>query len=162
MKYFKTFYKRIFLLLLLYSSSRVLFYFFNSEYFSENIILSILEGIRFDISSLFYINIPLLILLLFSTTFIFASMAMIMLGFAFSAWMISVPVLLQTASSENMRGRVMSLYFMTVLTYQLGWLIGGAAIQLWGIQTTLFLGIAGGVIIAAPTIILTPELRRAK
>ena len=108
---------------------------------------------------LFYSSVALFAI---STTFIFASMAMIMLGFAFSAWMISVPVLLQTASSENMRGRVMSLYFMTVLTYQLGWLIGGAAIQLWGIQTTLFLGIAGGVIIAAPTIILTPELRRAK
>ena len=87
---------------------------------------------------------------------------MVMHGLAVSAWMISVPVLLQTASSKNMRGRVMSLYFMTVLTYQLGWLIGGAAIQLWGIQTTLFLGIAGGVIIVAPTIILSPELRRAK
>jgi phosphoglycerol transferase MdoB-like AlkP superfamily enzyme len=65
MKLFKTFWKRIFFLLLIYSSSRILFYFFNSSSFSENIILSILEGIRFDISALFYINIPLLILLLF-------------------------------------------------------------------------------------------------
>ena len=67
MKYFKTFYKRIFLLLLLYSSSRILFYIYNSSYFSENIVLSILEGVRFDISALFYINLPLLVLLLFPT-----------------------------------------------------------------------------------------------
>jgi phosphoglycerol transferase MdoB-like AlkP superfamily enzyme len=46
-----------------------LFYFFNSDYFSNNILLSILEGIRFDISALFYINLPLLILLIFPTNF---------------------------------------------------------------------------------------------
>lgn len=65
MIYLKTFYKRILFLLLIYSSSRVLFYIFNNEYFSSNILGSIVEGIRFDISALFYINIPLLILLLF-------------------------------------------------------------------------------------------------
>ena len=65
MIFLKTFWKRIFLLLLIYSSSRILFYLLNSSSFSENIFLSILEGIRFDISALFYINIPLLILLLF-------------------------------------------------------------------------------------------------
>ena len=64
MIFLKTFWKRIFFLLLIYSSSRILFYLFNSSSFSENIFLSILEGIRFDISALFYINIPLLILLL--------------------------------------------------------------------------------------------------
>lgn len=64
MKYFKCFYLRIFYLLIIYSSSRVLFYLFNSEYFSDNILLSLIEGIRFDISALFYINaIPLLLLL---------------------------------------------------------------------------------------------------
>ena len=65
MKYFNTFWKRISLLLLLYSSSRILFYFFNSSSYSENVFLSILEGIRFDISALLYINIPLFIFLLF-------------------------------------------------------------------------------------------------
>ena len=67
MQYFKTFYKRIFLLLLIYSSSRIIFYFLNDEYFSSNILASLFEGIRFDISALFYINIPILILLLFPT-----------------------------------------------------------------------------------------------
>ena len=57
---------------------------------------------------------------------ILSGLAMILMGLAFASWMISVPVLLQTTASEEMRGRVMSLYFMTVLTHQLGWLIGGA------------------------------------
>ena len=69
MKYFYTFYKRIFFLILIYFSSRILFYLYNSTYFSSCIFLSIFEGIRFDISALFYINIPLLILLLFPTNF---------------------------------------------------------------------------------------------
>ncbi len=88
--------------------------------------------------------------------------SMVTLGMAFSAWMISVPVLLQVTASEEMRGRVMSLYFMTVLTYQLGWLVGGAGIEAWGIQTTLFLGIAGGLLLSGTAIIMTPALRKAR
>lgn len=91
-----------------------------------------------------------------------SGLAMVLLGVAFSAWMISVPVLLQTTASEEMRGRIMSLYFMVVLTHQLGWLIGGIAIEAWGIQTTLFLGIAGGVLISGTAIVMTPALRKAR
>lgn len=91
-----------------------------------------------------------------------SGVAMVMMGLAFSAWMISVPVLLQTTASEAMRGRVMSLYFMTVLTHQLGWLIGGAGIEAFGIQTTLFIGIAGGFIVAAVALITTPALLKAR
>ena len=91
-----------------------------------------------------------------------SGLAMVLLGLAFSAWMISVPVLLQTASSEKMRGRVMSLYFMVVLTHQLGWVVGGIGIETWGIQTTMFIGVVGGLIVAGSAIIMTPELRNAR
>jgi MFS family permease len=91
-----------------------------------------------------------------------SGLSMVLMGLAFAAWMISVPVLLQTTASEEMRGRVMSLYFMTVLTHQLGWLVGGAAIEAWGIQTTLFIGIAGSLTISSIALISTPELRRAR
>ncbi len=64
MRYFYTFLKRLFFLIIIYFSSRLFFYFFNSNYFSKNILLSLFEGIRFDISALLYINIPLIILLL--------------------------------------------------------------------------------------------------
>jgi hypothetical protein len=76
--------------------------------------------------------------------------------------MISVPVLLQTTASENMRGRIMSLYFMVVLTHQLGWLIGGIGIEAFGIQTTLFIGIAGSLTVSAIALISTPALRNAR
>ena len=92
---------------------------------------------------------------------VISGLAMVLLGLAFSAWMISVPVLLQTTASEKMRGRVMSLYFMTVLTHQLGWVIGGAGIEAWGIETTMFIGVIGGLIVAGSAIIMTPELRNA-
>jgi hypothetical protein len=60
-----------------------------------------------------------------------------------------------------MRGRVMSLYFMVVLTHQLGWILGGVGIETIGITPTLFVGIAGGLIIAGSAIILTPAVRKA-
>jgi MFS family permease len=88
--------------------------------------------------------------------------SMVLLGVSFAAWMISVPVLLQTTASESMRGRVMSLYFMVVLTHQLGWLIGGAGIEAFGIQTTLFIGIAGGITVAGSALVLTPALRNVR
>ena len=90
-----------------------------------------------------------------------AGISMVFLGLAFSCWMISVPVLLQTTASEEMRGRVMSLYFMVVLTHQLGWILGGVGIETIGITPTLFVGIAGGLIIAGSAIILTPAVRKA-
>ena len=93
---------------------------------------------------------------------ILSGLAMILMGLAFASWMISVPVLLQTTASEEMRGRVMSLYFMTVLTHQLGWLIGGAGIEAFGIQTTLFIGIAGSLTVSAIALISTPGLRRVR
>ncbi len=92
---------------------------------------------------------------------VISGLSMVLLGLAFSAWMISVPVLLQTTASEKMRGRVMSLYFMVVLTHQLGWVIGGAGIEAWGIETTMFIGVIGGLIVAGSAIIMTPELRNA-
>jgi MFS family permease len=91
-----------------------------------------------------------------------SGVAMTLQGLAFASWMISVPVLLQTTASEEMRGRVMSLYFMTVLTHQLGWLIGGIGIEAFGIQTTLFIGITGSLIVSGTAILMTPALRKAR
>mgnify|MGYP003386598786 FL=1 len=93
---------------------------------------------------------------------VMSGVAMTLQGLAFASWMISVPVLLQTTASEDMRGRVMSLYFMTVLTHQLGWLIGGAGIEVFGIQTTLFIGITGSVIVSGIALLMTPALRKAR
>ncbi len=62
--------RRIFLLMLLYSTSRLFFYLNNISSFNNTKIIEFIEGCRFDISALFYINIPLLLLLLFPNNFI--------------------------------------------------------------------------------------------
>ncbi len=63
--YLLVYLKRIFLLLLIYSSSRIYFYLNNIDSFNNATLLEFIEGIRFDISALVYINLPLFILLLF-------------------------------------------------------------------------------------------------
>ena len=62
--YLITYVKRILLLLGLYTASRIFFYCNNIDSFSSASLLEFIEGLRFDISALFYINIPLLALLL--------------------------------------------------------------------------------------------------
>ncbi len=64
MKYLSTFFKRIILLLAFYTTSRIYFYINNIDAFTDVSLLEFTEGIRFDVSALFYINIPLFILLL--------------------------------------------------------------------------------------------------
>ena len=64
LRYLNVFLKRIGYLLIIYFISRLCFYINNIESFQEVIILDFIQGLRFDISALTYINIPLFILLL--------------------------------------------------------------------------------------------------
>ena len=63
MKYFNTYYNRILTLLGMYTASRVYFYINNNGAIDPYYFLEFIEGLRFDISALAYINIPLFILL---------------------------------------------------------------------------------------------------
>jgi len=64
MKFFNEFIKRIIILLFLYSISRIYLFYNNFDSFYPVKILEFLEGIRFDLSAIIYINIPLFLLLL--------------------------------------------------------------------------------------------------
>ena len=64
MKFFNEFLKRIIILLVLYSISRIYFFYNNFDNFYPVKILEFFEGIRFDLSAIIYINIPLFLLLL--------------------------------------------------------------------------------------------------
>ena len=64
MKFFNEFIKRIIILLILYSISRIYLFYNNFDSFYPVKILEFLEGIRFDLSAIIYINIPLFLLLL--------------------------------------------------------------------------------------------------
>ena len=63
MKFLITYYRRVLILLALYSTSRIYFYFNNKETIDPHYFLEFIAGLRFDISALVYINIPLFILL---------------------------------------------------------------------------------------------------
>ena len=63
MKFLITYYRRILILLALYSTSRIYFYLNNKESIDPHYFLEFIAGLRFDISALVYINIPLFILL---------------------------------------------------------------------------------------------------
>tara|TARA_Y100001933_G_scaffold40405_1_gene36957 strand:- start:1246 stop:3078 length:1833 start_codon:yes stop_codon:yes gene_type:complete len=64
MKFFNEFLKRIIILLVLYSITRIYFFYNNFDNFYPVKILDFFEGIRFDLSAIVYINIPLFLLLL--------------------------------------------------------------------------------------------------
>ncbi|MDP7567333.1 MAG: LTA synthase family protein [Flavobacteriales bacterium] len=69
MKYFLIYFKRILALLAIYTTSRIFLFFNNFDSFNNASILEFIEGLRFDFSALFYINIPLLLLLLIPHNF---------------------------------------------------------------------------------------------
>ena len=59
MKYFYTIVSRISALIVIYTTSRIFFYLNNHTSLNNVGIFDFVEGIRFDISALFYINIPI-------------------------------------------------------------------------------------------------------
>jgi len=69
MKYFLIYFKRILALLAIYTTSRIFLFFNNFDSFNNASILEFIEGLRFDLSALVYINIPLLLLLLIPHNF---------------------------------------------------------------------------------------------
>ena len=80
---------------------------------------------------------------------------MILLGVGFASWMVTIPVLLQTNTSDEMRGRVISLYYMTILTYQLGWFFGGMLLESFGIHVSVLIATIGSLSIGATTILFS-------
>ena len=64
LNYLATYIKRIIYLLLIYSISRLFFYLNNTDSLILVNCYDFIEGIRFDLSALAYINIPLILLLM--------------------------------------------------------------------------------------------------
>ena len=64
LNYLATYIKRIIYLLLIYSISRLFFYLNNTDSLTLVNCYDFIEGIRFDLSALAYINIPLILLLM--------------------------------------------------------------------------------------------------
>lgn len=73
---------------------------------------------------------------------------------------IMVPTVIQTHSVPEMRGRVMSIFFMVVLVFQLGWIVGGALDGAVGPRGTAMIAAVGTFTIAAIALVASPALRK--
>ncbi len=73
---------------------------------------------------------------------------------------ITVPTVIQTHSAPEMRGRVMGIFFMVVLVFQLGWIAGGALDGAVGPRTTAAIAAGGTFAIAAMAFVASPALRK--
>ncbi len=89
------------------------------------------------------------------------SLAMLFfIGAAFGVWFITVPTLIQTRTDERMRGRVMSIFFMIALIFQLGWILGGVLDETIGTRSTALVAAGGSMAIVAIAFISSRDLRR--
>ncbi len=117
----------------------------------KNLYVLIISFIGFDIG---------VIIFGFAPNFLIAILSSFMMGTGFACWMVTVPVMLQKYASDEMRGRVVSLYYMTILTYQLGWFFGGYILEITSIEFSVLFSSLSSILIATITIISSRELRK--
>ena len=117
----------------------------------RNLYVLILSFIGFDIG---------VIIFGFAPSFLISILSSFMMGTGFACWMVTVPVMLQQHASDEMRGRVISLYYMTILTYQLGWFFGGYILEKTSIEFSVLFSSLSSILIAIITILSSKELRK--
>jgi MFS family permease len=86
--------------------------------------------------------------------------ALIAFGAAMGVWFVLMPTVLQTNTAPEMRGRVMSLFFIAVLGLQVGWVVGGLLDEVIGIALTTVIAALGAGGIAVLAYVRSPDLRR--
>ncbi|MBI2965334.1 MAG: MFS transporter [Chloroflexi bacterium] len=64
-------------------------------------------------------------------------------GLSSGVMFILVPTTIQTHAAPEMRGRVMGIFFMVVLIFQLGWIVGGALDSVIGTRPTMLMAAIG-------------------
>ena len=74
-----------------------------------------------------------------SRIFYVTLLAQFVIGVGASFWITSVTTVLQTTVDEEMRGRVMGVYFMAIQLMGFGWIIGGYVAETLGNVNTLLL-----------------------
>ncbi len=70
-----------------------------------------------------------------------------MIGIGASFWIASVTTVLQTTVHEEMRGRVMRVYFMAMQLMGFGWIIGGYVAETLGNTSALLLAGIGFMVL---------------
>jgi DHA3 family tetracycline resistance protein-like MFS transporter len=98
----------------------------------------------------------------YSTNYALSIGSMFAMGFAASLWMAVLVTMLQTSISTDMRGRVMSIWAITMQVSSLGWVMGGVLGAWWGNEMMLL--VTGGLFVCVPILVLaaSTELRETQ
>jgi hypothetical protein len=96
----------------------------------------------------------------FSRSFPLSMSLLFVMGISGAYWVNAVLVLFQEVSVSEVRGRVMSLYVLSMEMFPLGWLYGGAVAAWLGNEEALIISALGGTPIMVLGLVLSRQLRR--
>ncbi len=96
----------------------------------------------------------------FSDNYAVSLSMLFFIGAGFGIWFVTVPTLIQTRTEENMRGRVMGIFFMIALIFQLGWILGGALDGAIGTRGTALVAAGGSMTVVVLAFIASRDLRK--
>ncbi len=97
----------------------------------------------------------------FSRSFPLSLTLLFFMGLSGVIWVNAALTMFQTSATEEMRGRVMSLYVLSMDMFPMGWLIGGTLAAWLGNEQALIISALGGTPIMLLGLLLSPALRRA-
>ena len=97
----------------------------------------------------------------FSRIFPLSLFLLFVMGLGGVVWVNAALTIFQNVSSEEMRGRVMALYVLSMEMFPLGWLVGGLLATWIGNEPALIVSALCGTPVMAMALLLSPSLRRA-
>jgi len=96
----------------------------------------------------------------FSRAFPLSLAMMFVMGVAGAVHSIFLLTLFQTIASDQMQGRVLSLYTVVTASFPLGFILGGGLASLFGNEVAIVIGMAISTPVALVTYAMSPALRR--
>lgn len=96
----------------------------------------------------------------FSREFPLSVALLFVMGFGGALHFVFLVTLFQTLATDEMRGRVMSVFGLITAAFPLGFVLGGALAQAFGNETAIILGMVGSTPVLALIYISSPALRR--
>jgi MFS family permease len=97
----------------------------------------------------------------FSRSFPLSLALLFIMGLSGVIWVNAALIMFQNAATEQMRGRVMALYVLSMDMFPLGWLFGGTLAAWLGNEEALVISAIGGTPVMLIAFLLSPALRRA-
>lgn len=97
----------------------------------------------------------------FSRSFPLSLALLFAMGLVGVVWVNAALTMFQESATEEMRGRVMALYVISMDMFPLGWLVGGVLAAWLGNEEALIISALGGTPIMLLGLLLSPALRRA-